>query len=174
MKPTDDTQGRPSPGEESTQADGHGTGPGADAPTDGPNRPRGLGVLGWLRWFWRTLTSMRTALILLFLFALASVPGSLFPQRGVEPSDVVKYFAAHPDSAPWLDKFWLFDVFSAPWFAAIYLLLFVSLVGCVVPRLSVYFRELGRRPPAAPRNLTRLPHSATFEAGDGATVDSLA
>ena len=33
----------------------------------------------------------------------------------------------------------------------------VSLVGCIVPRLFVYWRGLRAEPPAAPRNLTRLP-----------------
>ena len=32
---------------------------------------------------WRSLTSMRTALALLFLLALAAVPGALLPQRSL-------------------------------------------------------------------------------------------
>src|ERR1043165_7032111 len=94
-------------------------------------RPVGLGPVGWLRWTWRTLTSMRTALILLFLFALGSVPASIYPQRSVDPGRVAQYFKDNPTQAKWLDRFWLFDVFSSPWFAAIYLLLFISLAGCV-------------------------------------------
>ncbi|MGW4421823.1 cytochrome c biogenesis protein ResB [Streptosporangium sp. NPDC004631] len=126
-------------------------------------RPVGLGVVGWVRWFWRTLTSMRTALILLFLFALASIPGSIWPQRGVSDAKVSQYFADSPRLAEWLDRFWLFDVFKAPWFAAIYLLLFLSLIGCVLPRTAAHLRELRRRPPAPPRNLARLPRYASFE-----------
>lgn len=38
-----------------------------------------LGFLGMLRWAWTQLTSMRTALFLLLLLAVAAVPGSLFP-----------------------------------------------------------------------------------------------
>ena len=45
-------------------------------------------MTGWLRWSWRQLTSMRTALILLFLLALASVPGSVLPQEGIDPAAV--------------------------------------------------------------------------------------
>lgn len=130
-----------------------------------PARPVGLGAVGWLRWFWRTLTSMRTALILLFLFALGSVPGSIYPQRGVDPGRVAQYFKDNPTQAEWLDRFWLFDVFSSPWFAAIYLLLFISLAGCVFPRALVHAKEIRRRPPAAPRNLLRLPYGEAF-AGD--------
>ncbi|GGT45914.1 cytochrome c biogenesis protein ResB [Nonomuraea spiralis] len=115
-----------------------------------------------LRWTWRTLTSMRTALVLLFLFALASVPGSLIPQRGVSDATVAQHYADNPGLAPWLDRLWLYDVFRAPWFAAIYLLLFVSLIGCVVPRTWQHVRELRRRPPAPPRRLSGLPHHATL------------
>ncbi|MBO3745726.1 cytochrome c biogenesis protein ResB [Streptosporangiaceae bacterium NEAU-GS5] len=126
-------------------------------------RPVGLGPVGWLRWFWRTLTSMRTALILLFLFALGSVPGSIYPQRSVDAAKVAAYFKNDPKLAAWLDRLWLFDVFKSPWFAAIYLLLFVSLSGCVLPRALAHYKEMRRRPPAAPRNLSRLPHNAVVE-----------
>ena len=117
---------------------------------------------GWLRWGWRQLTSMRTALILLFLLALGSIPGSVLPQQGSDPGGVQQYFTSHPGLAPWLNHLGLFNVFAAPWFAAIYLLLFASLVGCVVPRT---FRLVGAArtpPPRAPRNLARLPHSSTY------------
>ena len=54
----------------------------------GTGRATRLGISGWLRWSWRQLTSMRTALILLFLLALASVPGSVLPQEGIDPAAV--------------------------------------------------------------------------------------
>ena len=117
---------------------------------------------GWGRWAWRQLTSMRTALVLLFLLALGSIPGSVLPQQGSDPGAVQQYYASHPTLAPWLNHLGLFNVFAAPWFAAIYLLLFASLVGCVVPRA---FRLVGAArtpPPRAPRNLARLPHSWTY------------
>ncbi|WP_344971129.1 cytochrome c biogenesis protein ResB [Streptosporangium fragile] len=136
----------------------------AGAGPAGEGGPAGFGLAGWARWFWRTLTSMRTALILLFLFALASIPGSIWPQRGVSDAKVAQYFTDSPQLAEWLDRFWLFDVFKAPWFAAIYLLLFLSLIGCVLPRTTAHLRELRRKPPAAPRNLSRLPQHASFEA----------
>ncbi|WP_336209729.1 cytochrome c biogenesis protein ResB [Nonomuraea sp. LPB2021202275-12-8] len=127
-----------------------------------PKHP-GIGLTGWLRWAWRTLTSMKTALILLFLFALASIPGSLLPQRSVEPDKVAAVYQNSPALAEWYDRFQLFDVFTSVWFAAIYLLLFASLIGCIIPRTATYLRELRRKPPAAPRNLSRLPHSARFD-----------
>ena len=131
---------------------------------------------GWLRWGWRQLTSMRTALVLLFLLALGSVPGSVLPQQGSDPAAVQQYYASHPALAPWLNHLGLFNVFAAPWFAAVYLLLFTSLVGCVVPRTFKLAGSARTPPPRAPRNLRRLPHSASFPSSlaPGAAVDAAA
>jgi len=124
--------------------------------------PRRFGVVSWLRWIWRQLTSMRTALVLLFLLALASIPGSVLPQQGVDPAAVSQYYAAHPALAPFLAKLSGFNVFGAPWFAAIYLLLFTSLAGCVLPRAYRLARSSRQPPPKAPRHLGRLPQAAGF------------
>jgi cytochrome c biogenesis protein len=135
-----------------------------DPPRPGPGAP-GAGAFGladWLRWGWRQLTSMRIALILLFLLALASVPGSILPQEGNNAPGVQQYYTAHPALAPWLNHLGLFNVFAAPWFAAIYLLLFASLVGCVVPRTFRLAGSTRTLPPRAPRNLSRLPRSAEY------------
>jgi cytochrome c biogenesis protein len=112
---------------------------------------------------WRQLTSMRTALVLLALLALAAVPGTLLPQRGLNPVKVAQFFTDHPTLAPVLDRLSLFDVFAAPWFAAIYLLLFISLVGCLVPRIRLHARALRRQPPHAPRYLERLETSTSWQ-----------
>jgi cytochrome c biogenesis protein len=125
-------------------------------------RGAGLGAGGWLRWSWRQLTSMRTALVLLFLLAVASVPGSVLPQQGIDPAAVAQYYTAHPALAPLLAKFSLFSVFGAPWFAAIYLLLFVSLAGCVLPRTFRVVGSARQLPPRAPRNLSRLPLATSY------------
>ncbi|MCW2532632.1 MAG: ResB-related putative cytochrome C-type biosis protein [Blastococcus sp.] len=125
-----------------------------------PARPSaGRRVAGRLLHWWRRLTAMRTAIVLLFLLALAAVPGSLLPQRSLSQNKVNAYFTDHPSLAPVLDRFYLFDVFSSPWFAAVYLLLFISLIGCVLPRALEHFRALRAAPPAAPRHLLRLPDS---------------
>ena len=135
----------------------------------GPSAPRrATGLL--LRW-WRRLTAMRTAIVLLFLLALAAVPGSLLPQRSLSQNKVNAYFTDHPTLARVLDRFFLFDVFSSPWFAAIYLLLFISLIGCVLPRAMEHFRAMRAAPPPAPRNLLRLPDSGTLATSlDGAAT----
>ncbi|HVA60631.1 MAG TPA: cytochrome c biogenesis protein ResB [Mycobacteriales bacterium] len=127
-----------------------------------PPSARGRSPRSTVRLWWRQLTSMRTAILLLFLLALAAVPGSLLPQRGLNADKVARFFAAHPHLAPLLDRLSLFDVFGAWWFAAIYLLLFVSLIGCLVPRIRLHARALAARPPAAPRRLSRLRSHASW------------
>jgi cytochrome c biogenesis protein len=141
-----------------------GPAPGPQAPreTAGPSLPS-PGAWGWARWAWRHLTSMRTALVLLFLLAVASVPGSVLPQQGIDPQAVRQYYAAHPSLAPLLDRLSLFNVFAAPWFAAIYLLLFASLAGCVIPRTFRLAGSARQQPPHAPANLSRLPLTTRYE-----------
>ncbi|GAB3501414.1 cytochrome c biogenesis protein ResB [Phytohabitans suffuscus] len=131
--------------------------------TPAPRPRRANPVLAALRNFWRQLTSMRTALILLFLLAVAAIPGSVLPQRSVNIDDVDRYFVKHPDLAPVLDRLGMFEVFASVWFSAIYLLLFTSLVGCVVPRLADHWRAMRSAPPKAPARLDRLPQHATIE-----------
>ena len=131
---------------------------------DAPERPKQddaivqptLGVVGYARFFWRQLTSMRTALFLLLLLAIAAVPGSLVPQRSSDPNGVTQYFDNNPTLAPILDSVQAFDVYSSVWFSAIYLLLFVSLIGCVIPRTSHHLKALRSPPPRTPARLERL------------------
>lgn len=118
-------------------------------------QPR-LGPVGWARWGWRTLTSMRTALFLLLLLSVGAVPGSIFPQRSIDAGRVADYLVTHQTTGPWLDRLGFFDVYSSVWFSAIYLLLVISLIGCIVPRSRLHWRTLRSTPPRAPRNLDRL------------------
>lgn len=124
-------------------------------------------LLALVRNTWRTLTSMGTALVLLFLLALGAIPGALLPQRSLNESKVDEYLAQHPVIGPWLDKVQAFSVFSSTWFTAIYVLLFISLVGCLTPRLVEHVRSLRATPVTAPRNLARLPkHAEATVAGE--------
>ncbi|MGY4712008.1 cytochrome c biogenesis protein ResB [Mycolicibacterium sp. CBM1] len=109
---------------------------------------------------WRALTSMGTALVLLFLLALGAVPGALLPQRSLNEAKVEQYIAEHSVIGPWLNRFQFFDVFSSFWFTAIYALLFISLVGCLTPRMIEHVKSLRAVPVPAPRNLSRLPKYA--------------
>jgi cytochrome c biogenesis protein len=121
-----------------------------------------------VRLAWRRLTSMRTALILLFLLAVAAVPGSILPQRPLNPDKTNSYIASHGGWGRFLDHLGMYDVFGSVWFAAIYLLLFVSLVGCLIPRIRQHARAVARKPLPAPRNLDRLPEHGRFETSDSA------
>ncbi|MCK6080146.1 cytochrome c biogenesis protein ResB [Microbacterium sp. EYE_5] len=147
---------------------------GTTAEVDGPLRPSdhldktgderpvfsggqpALGVVGWLRWGWRQLTSMRTALVLLLLLAIAAIPGSLVPQRSADPNGVSQWRVTNPDLFPTFDALQLFDVYTSVWFSAIYILLFISLIGCVLPRTKHHWKALRQRPPRTPARLARL------------------
>ena len=115
------------------------------------------------QWTWRQLTSMRTALILLMLLGLASIPGSLFPQRNQNPMKVQEFFKSNPTAAQWLDKIKIFDVYSSPWFSAIYILLFISLIGCVLPRTFEHLKAIRKEPPLTPKFLDRMEGFAQLE-----------
>lgn len=130
-----------------------------------------LGVVGWLRFAWRQLTSMRTALVLLLLLAVAAIPGSLVPQRSADPNGVVQYERDNPDLFPILDALQVFDTYTSVWFSAIYLLLFVSLIGCIIPRTLHHARALRSAPPKTPARLGRLVgYRATDAPGDVETA----
>lgn len=129
-------------------------GSGAPAPVQSPE----LGITGWFRWFWRQLTSMRVALILLLLLAIAAIPGSLVPQRGADPNGVIQYEKDNPTLFKILDAFPIqaFDVYGSVWFSAIYLLLFISLIGCVLPRIKHHWNAWRGTPPKTPARLNRM------------------
>lgn len=132
------------------------------APADSLSTAPGLGVIGWARWFWRQLTSMRVALLLLLLLAVGSIPGSLIPQSGTDATKVAEFVKDNPTLGDIYEKLGLFHVYSSVWFSAIYILLFVSLVGCIIPRTWQFVGQLRGRPPGAPRRLTRLPAYTTW------------
>ncbi|MFZ2963473.1 MAG: cytochrome c biogenesis protein ResB [Rhodoglobus sp.] len=145
--------------------------PGDHIDSDAPvNQPQ-LGPTGYLRFFWRQLTSMRTALFLLLLLAIAAIPGSLVPQVSSDPNGVAQYKAANPELSAALDALGVFSTYTSVWFSAIYLLLFVSLIGCVIPRTKHHLQALRSRPPKTPARLSRLEGFTTRETtADAATA----
>lgn len=132
--------------------------------------PAELNARELARWSWRQLTSMRTALVLLLLLALAAIPGSVIPQEDIDSLAVSQWRDNHPRLAPIWDRLDLFAVYGSVWFSAIYILLMISLVGCIIPRLFVYARALRARPPRAPRHLSRLPEHTTYETDEDPDV----
>ncbi len=138
--------------------------PGSEPPPQ--RRPGELNARELARWAWRQLTSMRTALLLLLLLALAAIPGSVVPQEGVDALAASRWREDHPTLTPIYDTLGLFSVYNSPWFSAIYILLMVSLIGCIIPRTMVYARAMRAEPPKAPRHLTRLADHQTYETPD--------
>jgi cytochrome c biogenesis protein len=115
------------------------------APPAAPTPPR---VTPWrvAKEAWRRLRMMRTALILLFVLAAGASVGSLIPQRPVNELRVQEWMRDHSAWVPLAERFGLFDVYGSWWFTAIYGLLLVSVVGCIVPRYRALFRQIRSRP----------------------------
>ena len=130
-------------------------------------------VREFVRWSWGQLTSMRTALALLFLLALATVPGSMIPQRSASPISVMDFKREYPFWDTILEPLGMYHVYTSPAFSAIYLLLFFSLIGCILPRIGKYLRAVRKPPPALPARVERLPESAvgTFDGASSAALD---
>lgn len=126
---------------------------------ESPSSLPAMGVIGWIRWFWRQLTSMRVALLLLLLLSLGAIPGSLIPQTSINAAKVDTFKADHTFLTPIYEKLGMFHVYSSVWFSAIYILLFVSLIGCIVPRTWTFVGQLRSRPPGAPATSSASPRT---------------
>src|SRR5919106_984326 len=94
---------------------------------------------------WRTLRSMRTALILLLLVAVGSVAGSLVPQVANSPSRVASLYRDRPLLARVYEALGLFDVYGSWWFTLLYVLLLISLASCLLPRSRALLRTVRQR-----------------------------
>ena len=99
----------------------------------------------------------------------------MFLQRSIDATRTTDWIADRPTIGPWLDRLGFFDVYATPWFASIYLLLFVSLVGCVLPRAKLHWAAMRQPPPRTPVRLERLPAHLRVEVADdgAATLDAL-
>ena len=113
---------------------------------------------------WRTLRSMRTALVLLLMLAAASVAGSLIPQEPNTPLRVAQFQAAHPLAGKVYDAFGFFNVFGSWWFTLITVLLFTSLLACLMPRTRATFRAIRQKPVQA-REIDAFRHYAERAVG---------
>ena len=114
---------------------------------------------------------MRTALLLLLALAVAAVPGSLIPQNSSDPNGVIQYQQPNPGLTKVVEALQGFDVYTSFWFSAIYLLLFISLIGCVVPRLRHHWKAMRKAPPRTPSRFTQLPSSSSVRLR-GITVEA--
>lgn len=121
--------------------------------------PSGPTVRRSVAMVWRTLRSMRTALILLLLLAAAAVIGSLLPQIPNSPERVGRYLEDHGVWGTLLLRAGAFDVYGSWWFVLITSLLFVSLAACLFPRTRALLRSVRQRPVQA-RELDGFRHHA--------------
>ncbi|MCR6712427.1 MAG: cytochrome c biogenesis protein ResB [Demequina sp.] len=128
-----------------------------------PEAPR-LGFRGWLRWMWRQVTSMRVALILLLFLALGAIPGSILPQAPREPVKAAQFVRDNGWWGQFLEKAGFLDVYGSAWFTAIYVLLFASLIGCIIPRCIAHYRDMRAPVTPAPSRLDRYEPRASGEA----------
>jgi cytochrome c biogenesis protein len=115
---------------------------------------------------WRTLRSMRTALILLLILAAAAVIGSLLPQIPNSPERVGRYLVDHGFWGPVFFRAGFFDVYGSWWFVLITTLLCVSLAACLFPRTRAMIRAIRQRPIHA-RELDGFRHHAEVRVGTG-------
>jgi cytochrome c biogenesis protein len=113
---------------------------------------------------------MRTALFLLLLLAFAAIPGSLVPQVTADPNGVRAYELQNPTLYPILNALGVFNTYGSVWFSAIYLLLFVSLIGCIIPRARHHWGALRSRPPRTPARLERMAGFSTASGHADATA----
>src|SRR5262245_28724106 len=105
---------------------------------------------------WRTLRSMRTAIILLLMLAAAAVVGSLIPQIPNSPQRGAAYQVDHPCWALFHQAAGSFDVFGSWSFALVTTLLLLSLVACLIPRSRAMIRA-ARAKPIHARELDSFP-----------------
>lgn len=139
--------------------------------TEPAKAPANIGTVGMLRWAWRQITTMRFALILLLVLSLAAIPGSLFPQRIQDPARVRSFIDENGQLGQVLDALQMFNVYSSVWFSAVYILLMVSLVGCILPRCGQHWKAMHMDPPKAPRRLSRMPAYQSWSSSEDGILD---
>ena len=115
-----------------------------------------LNFFGFIRWMWRQLTSMNTALLLLLFVALAAIPGSILPQKTASLIRVNNWKEQNPRFSTFFENLGFFDVYGSFWFSAIYILLMISIIGCVIPRLKVYFQNWQEKPSKTPNSISKF------------------
>ncbi len=103
-------------------------------------------------WIFRRLTSMRTALVLLFVLGLLTLAGTLLAQvpdavKGNQAAYAEWLNTVRPRYGGWtgvLNELGLFSVFSSLWFRGAVLLLTASVIACSVRRLPGLWRTATR------------------------------
>ena len=129
---------------------------------------RGPGGFVWssVRMGWRWLTRMKTALYLLAALGVLSLVATVVPQEPNVPGTVSSWRAGTEGPgravATLLDGLGAFDMYGAPLFLALLMLLFLSLTACLAPRVRAWWRLTRYGRPPATRHLGSHPEQHTF------------
>ncbi len=134
----------------------------------GAGRPQGPGAFVWasVRMGWRWLTRMKTALYLLAALGVLTLVATVVPQEPNVAGTVADWRSGAEGPgravATLLDGFGAFDMYGAPLFLALLMLLFLSLTACLVPRVRAWWRLTRHGRPPATRHLRSHPEQASF------------
>lgn len=97
----------------------------------------GRNILNYFNSIWKYFTSVKLSIVLLLTLAATSVIGTIIPQR----KDPEVYFSAYGDFLyRFFDTLEIFDMYSAPWFQLLLLLITVNIIICSIDRLSVTWK----------------------------------
>ena len=112
-------------------------------------------VVGFYKW----LRSMRTAMIMLLLLAVASIMGTLVPQIGPAPQNVQGFIDKYPTLGPLFDRLEFFDLYGSWWFQLLVVFLLARLVSCILPRTKAIIKRMTASPQkSSEAALRRLPN----------------
>jgi cytochrome c biogenesis protein len=118
-------------------------------------RRRGEGIPGAARFYlkreWRTLSRMKTAVILLAIVASLSIIATLLPQKALQPQKATDWVQAHQLLGPAFDDLGLFAVYESWFFIVPLVLMYVSLGNCVLTRGRALYRRWQRGLPRGPQ-----------------------
>jgi len=91
----------------------------------------------------KTLSSIRTGIVLLIIVVIASAAGTFILQRPLtDPDKLAKVYS--PQTLAWLDRLGLTDVFHAWWFILLLALLSVTIVLASLERFPMAWRSFAR------------------------------
>ena len=130
--------------------------------------PTGPGAFVWasIRMGWRWLTRMKSALYLLAALGVLSLVATLVPQEPNVAGTVQAWREGTEGPgravATLLDELGAFDMYGAPIFLALLMLLFLSLTACLLPRVKAWWRLTRHGRPPATRHMDSHPEQASF------------
>ena len=117
-------------------------------------RPRQLPGTAVISFPWRALTSVRIAILVILVLAVASTVGMLVPQMPIAVSGNVEAEAAWLDGqtsnfgsfTAGMNRAGFFDVFHSSWFIAVLCWVVASIAACTLNRVPALMRQTFRPP----------------------------